>query len=290
MAEHLREISKIYSLLEDSRRSAVYSKAAYSLEKSDPSVGGKIKGIGPSITKDLQEFYETGTSMRMVELKTNNKELLTCLELFCSIHGIGIKYAKQLWLAGYRTLDDLKKGNALSEVQKKALEQADDLKERIPREEIATLEKVLRKIWHFDFEITGSYRRGLASSGDIDVLVKNVSIDDAVLILVDCGIIESDLAIGKSKYMGTLIVPGYKTIRRIDVMHIPEDSWPYAILYFTGSKEFNINMRQQAKMMGFRLNEFGIVSTQNGEVVKGLKTEEDVFKFLNLQYVAPNKR
>lgn len=287
MAEHLRELSKIYSYLEDKRRSDVYLKAAFSLEKADQNVDPiKLKGIGPSISKDLKEFKETGTSARMTELKNSNKEYLEAIEAFLTIHGIGIAFAKKLYLSGYRTLEQLKDCPHLSNVQKQALEQVSDLQEKIPRKEIQVLENILNELCGDNFVITGSYRRKHEFSSDIDILTK-INIDEFMFNIVD--FIESDLVVGKVKYMGTIKIPGFQKIRRIDVMFIPEENWPFALLYFTGSKEFNINMRQEAKNKGFKLNEFGIKDIKKDEFIH-CKEEQNIFELLQIKYVLPEDR
>lgn len=287
MAEHLRELSKIYSYLEDKRRSSVYLKAAYSLEKADDNSDPlKLKGIGPSISRDLQEYKETGTSKRLLELKNSNKEYLDTVELFLTIHGIGIVFAKKLFLGGYRTLEQLKSCPHLTDIQKQSLGQVYDLQERIPRAEIQVLENYLDNACKDRFVITGSYRRNHENSSDIDILVKD-DINDFMLNIVD--LIESDLAVGKTKYMGTIKIPGFQKIRRLDVMYIPEENWPFALLYFTGSKEFNIEMRQYAKYKGFKLNEFGIRNINTGEFIPCAE-EKDIFKVLEMEYIKPEQR
>jgi DNA polymerase/3'-5' exonuclease PolX len=66
-----------------------------------------------------------------------------------------------------------------------------------------------------------------------------------------------------------------------------------ALLYFTGSGEFNKNMRTFALKKGYTLNEYGIYKL-NQDKTKGakinVKTEEDVFKLLGMPYIEPNAR
>ena len=64
------------------------------------------------------------------------------------------------------------------------------------------------------------------------------------------------------------------------------------MLYFTGSGEFNLNMRAFAKKKGYTINEYGIYKLVNGK--KGdkvdIQSEEDIFKILDLEYVEPHNR
>ena len=82
--------------------------------------------------------------------------------------------------------------------------------------------------------------------------------------------------------------------RRIDFLYTPPNEYPFAILYFTGSKGFNTAMRQRALDIGYSLNEHGIYEMKHG--IKGKKlnmvfeTEQDIFDFLNMQYKKPEER
>ena len=75
---------------------------------------------------------------------------------------------------------------------------------------------------------------------------------------------------------------------RIDIEFLPEEEFAYGLLYFTGSKDFNREIRQHAKNMGYTLNQHGL-KNKNGDYIKA-KTEEDIFKILDLQYLEPKKR
>ena len=76
--------------------------------------------------------------------------------------------------------------------------------------------------------------------------------------------------------------------RRIDFLYAPPDEYAFAILYFTGSKYFNVVMRQHAIDMGYSLNEHGLRRIVNKQKVEELShkfpNEESIFEFLNLVY------
>eukprot|EP01083_Nonionella_stella_P087209 242522_1 len=97
---------------------------------------------------------------------------------------------------------------------------------------------------------------------------------------------------------------GPRLARRIDIRFVPHESYPHALLYFTGSDNFNRAMRQHAIEQGFTMNEQGIfpilkevkspakghVSVkEKGEPVS-CKTEEDIFKVIGWEYVKPADR
>jgi DNA polymerase/3'-5' exonuclease PolX len=80
--------------------------------------------------------------------------------------------------------------------------------------------------------------------------------------------------------------------RRIDILIADPSYYYFALLYFTGSYTFNIYMRKIALEKGYSLSEYGlkgkdkkIIDTSNI-----INSEEDIFKFLNITYVPPNKR
>ena len=80
-------------------------------------------------------------------------------------------------------------------------------------------------------------------------------------------------------------------IRRLDIRLIPLESFFTAYLYFTGSYEFNERMRGIAKRQGYKLNEYGLYK-KTGDTYKliKVKSEEDIFKVLGMDYVEPEKR
>ena len=76
-------------------------------------------------------------------------------------------------------------------------------------------------------------------------------------------------------------------VRRIDIRYVPYKSYYSALLYFTGSGEFNRNMRTVAISLGYKLNEYGLY--KNGKKIK-VKSEKDIFNELGMEYVDPSKR
>ena len=79
-------------------------------------------------------------------------------------------------------------------------------------------------------------------------------------------------------------------------MYTDPKTYPFAILYFTGSGSFNIEMRKIAANKGYRLNEHHIVEAPKYTGLKGkeidavFKSEKDIFDFLNIPYIEPKER
>jgi DNA polymerase (family 10) len=129
----------------------------------------------------------------------------------------------------------------------------------------------------------GSYRRGKTYISDLDILlIEPLEINGLLEILQ------------KSKYITNIITKGStrSTIIaneiQIDFMAITMKQLPFALLYFTGSKRFNIIMRGIAKEKGFLLNEYGIKGS-DGKEYKA-KTERDIFKIIGMRYHSPSER
>ena len=79
-----------------------------------------------------------------------------------------------------------------------------------------------------------------------------------------------------------------------DLRVVSDREFPFALAYFTGSKEHNIVMRQRAIQRGLRLNEYGLFrsteETRDPMLLVPCATEEDIFKTLDLAYVPPELR
>ena len=79
--------------------------------------------------------------------------------------------------------------------------------------------------------------------------------------------------------------------RRIDIMYTKPDEYPFAILYFTGSGDFNQRMRADALKLGYTMNEYSLKHTDTKtKVDHKFHEERDIFKFLKYDYLDPEKR
>ena len=101
---------------------------------------------------------------------------------------------------------------------------------------------------------------------------------------------------GKTKYMGICKLNSKSKGRRMDIRFIPYESKVPAILYFTGSGNFNKFMRTEALKKGYTINEYGIYQTKkiNSKQVKdkqiAVSTEKDIFDIVGLEYLKPEDR
>jgi DNA polymerase/3'-5' exonuclease PolX len=80
--------------------------------------------------------------------------------------------------------------------------------------------------------------------------------------------------------------------RRLDLLVVPTEQFPFALLYFTGSGDFNVAFRKHALSLGYTLNEHTMVPLKGSSapMPPGMKSEKDIFAFLGLRYVPPEER
>jgi len=267
-----------------------------------------MPNIGPTIMEKLKEFVETGT-LRIIEREKTNP-----VNILADVYGVGPKKAKELVDKGITSIEQLRQNqDLLNDVQKVGLKYYEDVLKRIPRAEIdeykqlldPLLKKMEQKIESLDppfqkvdLEIVGSYRRGAENSGDIDIII-TASNEKPFIQMIDelikQKIIVAVLSRGPSKCLVMAKIPSSNYVRRVDFLYTTPEEFPFAILYFTGSKMFNTMMRQHALNMSLTMNEHGLYKMskdrKKGEKVPHtFKTEKDIFDYLNLQYVAPQER
>jgi len=255
-------------------------------------------GIGATIMEKLNEYMETGT------LKVIEREKVNPVNILADVYGIGPKKAKDLVDNGITSIEQLRANqDLLNDIQKVGLQYYEDVLKRIPRSEIdeyaALFEADFKKVATAKsrFEIVGSYRRGAQSSGDIDVIITSDSakvFTNFIDSLIKKKVILEILSRGPSKCLVMAKIPTSDSVRRVDFLYTSLEEFPFAILYFTGSKIFNTVMRHVALEKGLTMNEHGLNKMEGkkkGEKVSHIfREEKDIFDFLGMEYKAPNER
>ena len=286
-AAYYKSITGIKNLSDDSEITIKNLKAI-------PGLGAKLMGkIDEIMEKDTCDAYD------------KIKDIVDPRTLFMGIHGIGPVKATKLVKDGFKTIEDLRNCDNLKEylndVQIKSLPYYEDLQERIPREEIVNHEKYLKQIikiydippGSIQFCIAGSYRRGTVDSGDIDILFSakdKKKYSQFIEALRTSGYITEDLAVGPKKYNG-ICKYGNNPCRRIDIMYTKPEEYPFAILYFTGSMEFNMKMRANLLERGLSLNEYSLKDNDTKKPVNHkFAVEKDIFDYIGMEYVHPCDR
>ncbi|XP_015748477.1 PREDICTED: DNA polymerase beta-like [Acropora digitifera] len=256
-----------------------YRKAASVLAKHPTKIKSgadarKLPGIGDKIGKKIDEFIKTGKLEKLEKIRKDDSSL--AIQQLTRVSGIGPAAARKLVDDGITTVEGLKKvQDKLNHHQKIGLKYVEEFEKRIPREEMLMLQEIITQmVADFDKEVIatvcGSFRRGSASSGDIDVLMTHpafVSYNDDFDKVSESFITAIELKINFEIFsswhfffQGVCMLPktDEKLHRRIDIRLLPNDQYYCGILYFTGSDEFNRRMRQEALEKGFTINEYSI--------------------------------
>jgi DNA polymerase beta len=308
----LEDLKKIYQLDNDKKWNLrALSIAINAIKKYDKEIiSGEIlqkdlKGIGEKISKRIDEILKTGTLQELNNTDSNNY-----LENILLITGVGNVRAKKWIELGCKNIDDVK--NAISNGTIKSTHHIDlgikyyyDFQQKIPRTEIDTIKTLLtntiKKIdKYLIFEICGSYRRGASESGDIDVLISNPNYHSNIEeqkfltkivkeLTKNKFIIGNLTSKGNTKFMGVCKLDNSNIARRIDIRVVDYKSFFTSLIYFTGSKNFNVIIRNKALEKNLSLNEYALTDL-NDNSIKLLTSEEEIFHILDIPYLAPEER
>ena len=313
--DKILEELQILLLADEFRKKPFQMKAYQSAIEALQTVPGPItkvedvaglKGVGAKIKEKVAEVISTGKLRAAEEARASLP--LEAYKLLRDIHGVGPVKAAKLIDEGITTIEGLRKassenGKLLTAAQKLGLKHYGDSLLRIPRAEMKEHEDILLPGLDPKFEgtIVGSYRRGVLSSGDIDVLLTLPNTmttkeqGDLFLYMIELfkeiDYIVDTLSSGPTKFLGYCRLDADHPVRRLDLLMIPKSEYACAILYFTGSKEFNVAFRSYALEKGYTLNEHRLEATREGvPAVPVFSTEQDIFAFLGLKYVEPTAR
>lgn len=276
-----------------------------------------IKGIGSHTIDRINEILKNGS---LKEIKTNKKkeEFLAQVEDLEKIIGVGrkkaIEFIKKYNIKSVKELKDAyeQKKIELNDKVLLGLKYYGKVHDNIPRSEMDNIDKYIQKqLTSINKELfgvlCGSYRREKATSGDIDILITHPNIktlselknnkNNYLIKLVEKlrkdKFLIDDMTDKNfiNKYMGFCRLNKNSKIRRIDIRYMPYKSYYSALLYFTGSKDFNKKMRNVAINLGYKLNEYGLYRKKNGKLYRTIvESEKDIFDKLGMEYVEPKNR
>ncbi|MDR9417172.1 MAG: DNA polymerase/3'-5' exonuclease PolX, partial [Gracilimonas sp.] len=141
-------------------------------------------------------------------------------------------------------------------------------------------------------EIAGSFRRGLETIGDIDILI--AAEEDRISELFDVFTSHERVTeiLGRGDTKSSVRT---KEGRQVDLRIVKPEEFSAALMYFTGSKEHNVVMRQRARARGMSLNEYGLFKlTEDGDTDFDapieFSSETDIYQKLDLHFVPPELR
>ncbi len=307
IAEIFRDIANILEIRgENVFRIRAYTRAAQNIDglAEDIEVVAKenrlheIPGIGKELAGHIQQFIDTGKIKIYDELK---KSLPRGLVDLLNIPSVGPKTAKLLFeKAKIKNISDLEnaiKSNKLFGLPgvkektvlniKKGLDILKRSRGRLPLSFAALLaNEVIDKLKSLPevekISPAGSLRRQKESVRDVDILVVSSHPEKVMDTFVKMPLVKDILAQGPTKASIRT-----KNDTQVDCRVVEDESYGAALVYFTGSKDFNIKLRKLAIKDGLKVNEYGIY--KNDKFLCG-KTEEEVFKKLGMSYVEPELR
>jgi len=310
-----REISDILEIKgENVFRIRAYQRAAQNIEGLTRDIAeyvkkdmlGDIPGIGKDLSERIKEFAATGKIKIYEDLK---KSIPAGLLELLKIPSVGPKTAKLLFeelkiknIADLEKAIEQKKLVGIFGIKQKTVENilkgielVKKGKERMTlAQAIQVADEFLRPLGQLPevkrITSAGSLRRQKETVRDIDILIissKPQKVMDAFAALPP---VKETLAQGPTKSS----VLTHDDIQ-VDCRVEEEQSFGAALLYFTGSKNFNIKLRTIAQKMGFKINEYGVFSATKGGGKEGAKylcgkTEEEIFELFGLPYIEPELR
>ena len=269
----------------------IIKKFPKKITKENVNELGELPGIGKGTIDRVNEILDSG---KLSELSNFQKKIdpnEKIIEELQTIVGVGRSTALDFIKQGIKSVDDLKNKINSNEIQVNekillGIKYYGKFSDNIPRDEITKVYKLIKKEidklnkkYKFDeqnkyiFEICGSYRREKPVSGDIDVLISKLGttqeekndinhLDRIIKVLKkpiksnnNEPLLVDDITYKnyETKYMGFSKYKD-KPLRRIDIRFVSYDVFHSALLYFTGSAEFNIKMRKIAKKLNLKLS------------------------------------
>jgi DNA polymerase (family 10) len=316
VADALDEIGTLLELKgENSFRTNAYHNAARLVQQLPGDLKeliakgelGKVRGIGEALTEKITTLVTTGALPYLEDLRASVPAgLVTMLRL----PGIGPKKVKALH--DNLQIDTIEKLKAACEAGEVAKLKGFGAKTQTRiLEGIAHFEKVghrvridlalplgdalLAQIQAFPGvirgELCGSLRRRKETVADLDILVSSADAQPIMDAFVKLPQVIQVLGQGptKSSVLATLHVHGEKVTMQADLRVVTDEQFPFALHYFTGSKDHNIRMRQRAIDRGLTLNEYALSNESKSSTVP-CATEADIFAALDLPYIEPELR
>jgi DNA polymerase (family 10) len=314
VAEVLAGIAVLLELKgENPFKTRAYLNAARTIETLseplDKLVGearlGDLKGIGEALQQKITELVTTGRLQYYEDLKAATPPgLIAMLEIpglgpkkIKALHDeLGLETIEQLEqackdgeIAGLKGFGEKTQTNILEGINRRRSYASRHLiSEALPRAE--PLLEALRS--HPDVircSTAGSLRRHREVIGDIDLLASSKQPAVVIEFFTSQPGILNVIAKGETK-ASVLLEGGIQCDLRV----VSDAEYSSALLYFTGSKEHNIVMRQRAIDRGLRLNEYGLfhstAETRDPKLLVKCKTEEEMFEKLGLHYIPPELR
>ncbi|MEQ9279390.1 MAG: DNA polymerase/3'-5' exonuclease PolX [Balneola sp.] len=317
IASKLREVFQLMQLAGENRFKAIaFDKAALTVDGMSDDINEyinnknltDIKGIGKSIAEDIYAYAETG---KMPVLEAFREKIPPGLLKWTEISGLGPKNILKIHETfGITEIEELKElinngelaklpglGGKSAEKIQKSIEWMEKYDERCRLDEAQKIaDDIYASLKDLEgvqqIELAGSLRRSKETIGDIDILIaaEEKHITDLFEVFTNHGRVTEILGKGDTK-SSVRTTDG----RQVDLRIVKPENFAAALMYFTGSKEHNVELRSRARNKGMSLNEYGLFKLQedgetNWDAPQDFKTEADIYKLLDLNFVPPELR
>ena len=310
------EVARLFDLMadileirgENPFRIRAYRRAAQNLESLTEDVETlareerlqEIPGVGEDLAGKIVEYLRTGS---VKDIEAARKGIPRGVVQLMNVPGIGPKTARLLHeKEGVTTLDRLEKLaragklRGLQGIQAKT--EANILKgiahvragqERMPlghalplgRELVHALEGIPGVS---AIELAGSLRRMKETVGDIDLLVTSTDPAKVMRAFTTLPQVAEVLERGNTKASAR-----HREGIQVDLRVLEPESFGAALVYFTGSKQHNIRIREIAVKRGLKISEYGVFRASTGRRVAGA-TEAEVYAAIGLPWIPPELR
>ena len=310
------EVARLFDLMADLLeirgdnpfRIRAYRRAAQSVEGTGEDIEAiaregrlaEIPGIGKDLADKIEEYIRTG---RMKDVDALQQEIPRGVVELMNVPGVGPKTAKLLYdKAGVRdvsALEELAKAGRLRGLPGiQAKTEANILKavgfikksqERMPLARALPLaEEISRALDRLEgvkqWSLAGSIRRRKETVGDIDILVTSSKPEKVMDAFTRLPQVADVLGRG-----GTKASVRHREGIQVDLRVVEPDAFGAALVYFTGSKQHNIRIREMAVRKRLKISEYGVFRDADGKRVAG-RTEEDVYAAIGLPWIPPELR
>ncbi len=266
----------------------------------------EIKGIGPGLAETITDLVVHGKSKTYESLKSS---LPAGLLDMVKIQGLGPKRIKILFeKLKIKSIPELKDAcekhrlaslDGFGEKTEENILKGIELRTRVSdkhlysdaKESADAMLAAVRKLKEVNrCEVAGSLRRKKEIIGDIDIVVSAEQKNRQKIFKAFTTHPEVESLIGQGDTKASVVL---KSGINCDMRIVEDAEYPFALNYFTGSKEHNVEMRSRARKVGWSLNEYAFSKIEGEKKAKrppACKEEDDIYAALGLSYVPPELR